>query len=237
MSTPRLPTCIMVVSMLWRNPSEGSSRPCRPSLTKMLKRDSPPPSAYFVFGHEVRGDIRSNRFARTTRKSRFESRARGEQLTQKTEPVRNIKLVNDPCPRLVGPRCSKFVLPRTPKKSGLRMRKTSALPCQIRSLQLQCSQTGRKIVREQGRPDERKLGADQLQAHNQTKTTRTCLRRRQIDRERAPFAVESAGSSVTVRGKTVAAVVDGLLKSNTFLRCSTVFRHLVEPVFGSVRPQ
>lgn len=44
-STCRLPTCIMVVSMLWRNPNEGSSRPCRPSLTKMLKRDSPPPSA------------------------------------------------------------------------------------------------------------------------------------------------------------------------------------------------
>lgn len=31
--------------MLWRNPKEGSSRPCCPSRIKMLKRDSPPPSA------------------------------------------------------------------------------------------------------------------------------------------------------------------------------------------------
>lgn len=44
-------TCIVVVSMLCRRPREGSSRECRPSRTNMLKRDSPPPSAWHCHWH------------------------------------------------------------------------------------------------------------------------------------------------------------------------------------------
>lgn len=93
MSTPRLPTCIMVVSMLWRNPSEGSSRPCRPSLTKMLKRDSPPPSAYFVFGHEVRGDIRSNRLQEQPARAGLKAELVGNSSHKRRNPFETSSLL------------------------------------------------------------------------------------------------------------------------------------------------